>query len=107
MSPPIADRLAPEFLVRVGGADLPSAAAADVLHVSVHEDLDAPSMFTCELVNWDPDAAKMKWSDRTIFKPGGEVEVRLGYRDDLVTLIVGEVTAVEMVVASSESTRPM
>ncbi|HYU81084.1 MAG TPA: contractile injection system protein, VgrG/Pvc8 family, partial [Vicinamibacterales bacterium] len=100
-----ADPLAPEFLVRVAGADLPAPAAADMLHVSVYEDLEAPAMFACELLNWDPDKAVMKWSDGNTFKEGSELEVHLGYRDHLATLIVGEITALEVSAASSDVPR--
>lgn len=96
------DGLAPEFLVRVGGTDLPARAAADVLHVSVHEAVDAPAMFMCEVVNWDPDTVAMKWSDGDLFKAGKELEIRLGYRDRLETLMTGEITALELSVASRE-----
>lgn len=97
-----AEQLAPEFLVRVAGSDLPQPAAADLLHVMVQEDVAAPAMFACELLNWDGEKAVMKWSDEDTFREGKALEIRVGYRDDLKVLINGEITALELTVASSE-----
>jgi phage protein D len=99
------ERLAPEFRVRVDDADLPPAAAADVLGVSVLQDVDAPSLFTVDLVNWDPDRNEMSWSDGDLFVEGQAVEVAIGYRDHLVTVVTGEITSVELVVRASEAPR--
>jgi phage protein D len=104
MAPKDVDRLAPEFRISVDGADLPAPAAADVLWVSVDEDVDAPAMFRMELINWDPDKLRMKWSDDDLFKEGKQVEIRMGYRDHLESLIKGEITALELSVASHELT---
>ena len=97
-----ADRLAPEFHVSVDDADLPAPAAADVLWASVQEDVEAPAMFRMELVNWDPDELRMKWSDSDLFREGKQVEIRMGYRDRLETLIKGEITALELSVSAEE-----
>src|SRR5512132_38057 len=102
MAPNDVDRLAPEFRISVDGADLRAPAAADVLWVSVDEDVDAPAMFRMELINWDPDKLRMKWSDDDLFKEGKQVEIRMGYRDHLESLIKGEITALELSVASHD-----
>jgi phage protein D len=99
---PEGERAAPEFRVRVAGSDLPPAAAADIRVVSVHDDLDAPGMFTLELTNWDMDQLRMTWSDETLFACGKEVEIRMGYRDKLERLIVGEVTGLELEIRAHE-----
>jgi phage protein D len=104
MAPNDVDRLAPEFRISVDGADLRAPAAADVLWVSVDEDVDAPAMFRMELINWDPDKLRMKWSDDDLFKEGKQVEIQMGYRDHLESLIKGEITALELSVASHDLT---
>ncbi len=83
------------FEVRIGGAALPAAAAADLTEVSVLEDVEAPSMFTLRLVNWDQEKIRVSWSDDKLFAEGGEVEVRMGYVGKLETLIAGEITGLE------------
>lgn len=100
MAPHNRERLAPEFLVRVAGTELPPRAVADILHVSVHEDVDLPAMFTVDVLNWDQDRAALTWSDMETFKEGKEIEIRVGYRDHLEKLLLGEITALEISVAA-------
>jgi phage protein D len=86
----------PAFTVKVGGSDIPPAATAEVLRVSVDERLDGAASFAIELSNWDMDAQRVTWSDKDLFEPGGAVEVQLGYVDDLQTVMVGEITGLEL-----------
>lgn len=88
--------LAPEIRVRVNGADLPAAAQADLVAVEVLLDVDAPSMFALRLVNWDGAQHKLTWSDTDQFVLGSAVEVLMGYVDRLETVMVGEITGLEM-----------
>ncbi len=87
--------LPPYFRVRVNGADLPDAAARDVLSVTVQEDVNAFGMFAVRLLNWDQQQLKVTWADDALFSEGSEVEVQMGYVDALAPLIVGEVTGLE------------
>lgn len=89
------ERLVPAFAVRVNGAELPPAAAADLLSVAVEDDVEAPGMFELRLVNWDMRRLAVSWADDELFAEGNEVAVRMGYVDGLETLIVGEVTGLE------------
>jgi phage protein D len=88
-------QLAPAFRVRVNGADLPAQAAADLTVIAVQEDVNAPSMFTLQLINWDMARLRVTWSDEDLFAEGSQVEVHMGYVDDLETLMVGEITGLE------------
>lgn len=87
--------LTPDFRVRINGADLPAQATADLLAVTVHEDVDAPGMFTLRLINWDMAQLKVTWADDDLMAEGGEVEIQMGYVDHLEKLIVGEITGLE------------
>jgi uncharacterized protein len=98
-----AARLAPEFRIRIADAELPQPAVPDVRTVSVSEDVDAPSMFTLLVNNWDQDKLKMKWSDDPLYREGKQVEVLMGYRDQLQSLIVGEITSLELLIATGET----
>ena len=89
------DTLAPEFSVSINGTPLPQKAAADLIGVTLLEDVDAPGMFTFTLAGWETVEMKPKWIDDDLFREGGEVEVSIGYRDQAVKLIVGEITGVE------------
>lgn len=89
------DTLAPEFRLRINGRELPQAAKADLLAVSVTEDVDATGMFSFTLLSWDGVEMKVKWIDDELFAEGNPVEVQIGYRDHLQTLFKGEITGLE------------
>lgn len=89
------DTLAPEFTVRVNGSPLPNAAAADLIHISVLDDVDAPSMFAVTIAAWDTTQMKPKWIDDALFREGNSLEIAFGYRDTTSTLLSGEITGLE------------
>ena len=95
-------RLVPDFRVRINGADLPAQARADLLAVAVHEDVEAPGMFTLRLINWDMAQLKVTWADDDLMAEGNEVEIRMGYVDHLEPLMVGEITGLEPEYSGSE-----
>lgn len=90
-----AEGLAPEVRLRVAGQDVPLEAEADVIEVSVLQDVSAPGMFAVRLMNWDLDKLQFTWSDDPLFAEGGEVEVLMGYAGELEPVFVGEVTGLE------------
>lgn len=90
-----AARLAAEIRLRVDGQDVPLEAEADVMEVSVLQDVDAPGMFAVRLLNWDLEKRQYTWSDDSLFAEGGEVEILLGYAGALESVFVGEVTGLE------------
>jgi Bacteriophage probable baseplate hub protein len=96
---------APGFLIRVDGSELSPEAAADVISVSILEDLEAPAMFEMEMLNWDTAKLRMKWSDEDLFKPGKSTEIDLGYGDKRITLISGESTGLELLLAEKDLPR--
>lgn len=85
----------PDARIRVGGVDLDAVAAADLISVTVQEDMGALSMFTIELANWDQHDQRHTWSDRDLFLPGVDVTIALGYVNDVTLVISGEVLALE------------
>lgn len=89
------DTLTPEIKVRINELDLPVAAKADVISVSVTEEVDAIGAFTLSLLCWDGAKMQVKWIDDPLFKEGNVVEVQMGYRDRLKTLFKGEITGLE------------
>jgi phage protein D len=90
-----AEGLAPEVRLRVAGQDVPLEAEADVIEVSVLQDVSAPGMFALRLMNWDLDKLQFTWSDDPLFAEGGEVEVLMGYAGKLEPVFTGEVTGLE------------
>lgn len=89
------DTLAPEFKVKVNGAALPDEAAADLIHLRVLDDVDAPGMFAITIVGWDTREMKAKWIDDPLFSEGNPVEIDFGYRDSTEPLLSGEITGLE------------
>jgi len=89
------DTLAPEVKVRINGAALPDAAAADLVAVALVNDVDAMGMCTLTLGGWDGVAMEVKWMDSELFREGNPVEIELGYRDSTQTLFSGEITGLE------------
>lgn len=73
------DFYVPTFEVVVGGRTQPTAVLRDVTQVSYKD--SASDVDSCELTvnNWDAAVRKFKYHDRSVFDPGQDVEVRMGY----------------------------
>ncbi len=99
---PVTESLAPQFGIRINGSDLPFKAMTDVISVTVHQDVAAPGMFALRLITWDITAIKITWADDELFAVGNEVEIQMGYVDDLHILMVGEITGLEPEFFASE-----
>ncbi len=97
------EALAAAIRVRIDGAELPPAAASNVIAVAIEEDVGAAGMFTLELVSWDAEKMEPTWVDDELFAEGGEVAVEMGYVDRLETLIEGEITGLEPVFEAGET----
>jgi uncharacterized protein len=95
------DTLAPEFEIKVNGAALPQAAAADLIDVCVLDDVDATSMFTFSLACCDTAHMKVKWIDDALFREGNPVEIEIGYRDHRRVIFSGEITGLEPIFAEN------
>jgi phage protein D len=89
------ETLTPAFRVRVNGAELPQDALADLISLSVLDDVDALSMCVLSLKGWDGVAMKVKWMDETLFDEGNPVEVEMGYRDRTQPVFSGEIVGLE------------
>jgi len=89
------DTLTPELRLRINGNELSNEAKADLIAVSVTEDVDAVSMCSFVLLSWDGKEMKVKWIDESLFAEGNPVEIQVGYRDQLQTLFKGEITGLE------------
>ncbi len=92
----------PDVGVYVNGMPLPMTALADLRSVTVAEDLDALSMFTLELHNWDAGTLSVSWSDSRQFAVGDEVQIWLGYVSDLHQVMSAEITSLEPVFTAGQ-----
>ncbi|NER93779.1 MAG: phage late control D family protein [Symploca sp. SIO1B1] len=90
-----AKTLLPNTHILIQGKPLSPVASADLLSVTVSEDLEVPSMFELELVSWDLAKGKFTWVDDDLFEVGNEVEIKMGYDKEVKTVLVGEITGLE------------
>lgn len=95
------DTLAPEFVIRLNGSDWPQEAQADLLRLSVLDDVEAPGMFALTLAAWDTREMKPKWIDDERLREGQQIEIAFGYRDHTTTLLKGDITGLEPVYSPS------
>ncbi|MCP4341410.1 MAG: phage late control D family protein [Desulfobulbaceae bacterium] len=89
------DTLIPDLQVRIDEQDIVSEVRADLISVSVLEDVNSIGTFTFTLLCWDGVEMQVKWIDDDMFETGNNVEIKMGYRDDLKTLFKGEITGLE------------
>jgi Bacteriophage probable baseplate hub protein len=88
--------------IRVNTTPLPLAAWSDIRSVTVQEDLDAMSMFSIELYNWDDQLLRYPWSDSPLFAVGNQLQISLGYVDNVRPVMLGEITSLEPRFAGEE-----
>ncbi len=86
------DTYAPNFRVEIEGERLDPETHGDILEVKVVMDIDDMASFDLTINNWDDTRVKLKYSDGHVFDPGRTVHVFMGYADDLVTMISGQIT---------------
>lgn len=80
----------------MNGSPLAVDPEARVISVSVDEDVNLPSMFAIEVRGLDDRHPQIPWlDDPQLSDVGSEVEVKLGYADDLQPLLKGEITTLE------------
>ena len=88
--------LVPDFDIIINGSPFPIEAKAHVIGVAVEDDAGLPGMFTLEITGSEDQEVETPWvDDQELFAVGHEVEVKMGYEDELETLIIGEITGLE------------
>src|SRR5215510_9190518 len=99
------DTLMPDVRLSISGP-APLAAAknnlsaadllkADLISVSVLEDVHATGMFMFTVLCWDGETMQVKWLDEDLLAEGNSIQIDMGYRDRLQTLFKGEITGLE------------
>jgi uncharacterized protein len=89
------DGYAPEFSVEVDGRPLDPTTKNDVLNVRVVRDLENMASFDFTLNNWDDRQLRFKYFEaaRDPLAIGARVDIKLGYADQLVPVISGQITS--------------
>jgi phage protein D/phage baseplate assembly protein gpV len=81
---------APRFDIRVSGVRLAADISTQVTHVAYDSNLDVADMFSVSLRN---DANT--FTDSPLFELGKDVEIHLGYGNDLKPMMLAEVTSIQ------------
>lgn len=102
----------PRFQVKIAGANLPRDVLYDVRSLVYQDSIDSIDSFQMQINNWDEverefryigsetnaelQPGNPKYARRTLFEPcGKEVELLLGYGDELVTMLRGHFTTMK------------
>jgi phage protein D len=91
---------APDFLIKVWGTDIRRDLTVDVLSVSVTDTANQADSFSFTVRDRNPTpggfagGTTLEWLDSGLFDEGNEVEIRMGYVDNLSFVFVGDITAV-------------
>ncbi|MFN7657625.1 MAG: hypothetical protein ACK5P3_05670, partial [Dolichospermum sp.] len=72
--PSNADLLNPNRKILINGSSLSPKVDADLISVSISEDLEVPSMFELKIVSWDLVKQEVTWADNNLFEIGNAVE---------------------------------
>jgi len=87
------NRSTPESRILINDAEIAPDLRADILEVSVRQYVVGGDCFEVTINALGSQNRELKWLDSSEIAPGNKVEVQLGYRGELTTLIVGEITA--------------
>jgi phage protein D len=80
------DFYAPGYQVILDEGDIANQYFVEILSVTYEDVLDGADRFSITIN--DPGA---RWVDEVLFEPGKEIEIKMGYKDKLATMIVGEI----------------
>ena len=95
---PVADLsnpVVPEFDIIINGRSLADVARHFLASIVVEDSIAWPSMFALQFAGSAELSEPHLWIDHETFAVGNVVEIKLGYGDDLQSLIIGEITGLE------------
>jgi phage protein D len=91
-----ASPLNPSFEILINASSLPIEIEARVTSIVVDQDVGLPGMFSLELEGSDDPEKPTAWiDDSSLFEIGHTFEAKMGYFDDLDSLLIGEITGLE------------
>jgi len=87
---------APRFEVEIEEQKLPAPMAKSIIDVSVDEKLDEGASFALTLYDeFDMKTQSFKWLDHKLIQVGNKISIKMGYENDLHTMMSGLINAVE------------
>jgi phage protein D len=97
------DTLSPEFKVKIDGREVSEELRADLVGVSVLDDVESTGMCSVSVSCWDGVEMKVKWVDDQLLDEGKSVVISVGYRDRQEELFSGEISGLEPEFHTSEA----
>src|SRR6266478_1816457 len=76
----VGDFYVPAFELRLRGRPVAKDVIRDVISVTYKDNVAEIDSFEVVINNWDAGSRAFKYSDDTLFDPGAEVNLRMGYR---------------------------
>ncbi|HEX3034035.1 MAG TPA: hypothetical protein VHT73_02745 [Thermodesulfobacteriota bacterium] len=96
---------APRFEVEINNQKLVANISKQILNVTVEEKLDEGVSFRFTMNDeFDMTKQEFKWLDHPLFKEGNQVSIKMGYANQLVTMVTGGITSLESSFFSGETT---
>ena len=92
----------PESKILINGVELVPEMRVDVLEVRVAQHIEGGDLFQIKVNTLGSDDLQLKWIDSEQLAPGNAVEIQVGYRGELETVIRGEITGLHARYPSSE-----
>ena len=83
-----------DFGLRIGGREVEPLVRLDVLEVDVAEEINRHARATLLVKNWNPDTNTVKHSDGTVFVPGADIDISMGWQSALEPVFAGVITGV-------------
>jgi phage protein D len=80
----------PSYKVLIDGDDILKKYLVEITDVTFEDMLEGSDTFSININ--DPATA---WLDKGLFEPGKQVEIKMGYVDKLVTMIIGEIISLK------------
>src|SRR5215472_10219442 len=87
--------LAPTFDILANGQRLRQRDRAYLVDLEVDVSVAIPSMFALVMGAADTQKEDVPWLDEDMFAIGRPIEVKLGYENELTSVIKGEITGLE------------
>ncbi len=85
-----------EIDMSINGSPVSAEVLSYIKEVVVDDSVELPSMFTFALVSSDALEQDLPWiDDADLFSLGNAVEIKMGVGNNLTSLIIGEITALE------------
>jgi phage protein D len=99
------ERTSAESKILINDVEIPIELKADVLEVKVCHYIEGPDTFDISVNIMNSHEPELKWVDHDYFTPGNKIEIRMGYVDQVETMISGEITALHPRYFSNEAPR--